>query len=192
MKRLLGVLAFLALSASPAMAQVDHFELSAGGSFRLFQQTETADESKIGMPGWYFSGVFNLRRFHSLLGLQLEGTGAYRHQGTFGDTSVYNLLAGPRVYIFGHHKLTPYGEVRFGYGYYTNDVPAYGGYSAQTQVSRGYSWEGGGGVELNLRHQHWAIRMMQFDFGQTSFFSYNVRQTNYRASIGVIYHFGRK
>ena len=120
MKRLLGILGFLAVLATPAVAQqtVPRWDLSAGGSFRLFQQTDTADDSKIGMPGWYFSGVFNIRRFRSIFGVQLEGTGVYRHQGTFGNTSIYTLQAGPRIYLLGHHKVTPYGEITFGDGYY--------------------------------------------------------------------------
>jgi len=191
MKRLGGIVLLLTLGAMPVMAQESRFEVSAGGSFRLFQQTETADESRIGMPGWYFSGVYNVHRFWNRFGLQLEGTGAYRDQGTFGNTSIYTLQAGPRFYFFGHHKLTPYGEALFGYGYYGNAIPTYGGYPASHYSSRGLSWSVGGGLELNLK-RHWGVRMMQFDFGQTSFFNYNIRQTNYRASIGIIYRFGGK
>lgn len=191
MRKLFVIAAFFALAALPARAQYDRYELSAGGSFRVFQQGNTADLSRIGMPGWYFSGVFNERRFHGIFGLQLEGTGAYRDQGTFGNTHIYTILGGPRVYLLGHHKLTPYGEIKFGYGYYTNDIPAFGGYQASTLISRGVTWEGGAGLELNLK-QHWGVRMIQFDAGQTSFFSYKTKQTNYRASIGVIYRFGKK
>ena len=44
---------------------------------------------------------------------------------------------------------------------------------------------------MNIK-QHWGVRLMQFDIGQTSFFSYKVKQTNYRASIGVTYRFGKR
>jgi hypothetical protein len=190
MKRLLGIFALLALSAAPTMAQEARFELSAGGSFRVFQQTETPSSSRIGMPGWYFSGVYNLHRFWNRFGFQLEGTGAYRDQGTFGNTSIYSLQAGPRFYPFGHHKLTPYGEVLLGQAYYMNQIPAYGGYSSSHYSYTAFSWEGGVGMELNLR-KHWGVRVLQVDYAQTNFFSYGVRQNNYRASVGIIYRFDR-
>jgi|SRR5579872_4489296 hypothetical protein len=192
MKKLFGIIALMALGAAPAMAQnpPDRFQVGVGASFRLFQQTETSDSSQIGMPGWYFDGVVNFRRFKGIFGLQLEGTGSYRDQGTFGNTSIYTLQAGPRIYLFGHHKLTPYGEILFGDGYYRNDVPAYGGYQSSVYSYTGFSYSGGGGLELNIRH-HLTVRMIQMDIGQTSFFGYKLKQTNYRASIGVSYHFDR-
>jgi outer membrane protein with beta-barrel domain len=192
MKKLLGIFALMALGAAPAMAQnpVDRFELGVGGTFRLFQQTETSDSSKIGMPGWYFDGVYNIHRFKGLFGIQVEGTGAYRHQGTFGNTSIYAIQAGPRIYLFGHHKLTPYGEILFGDGYYRNNIPAYGGYQSSVYSYTAFTYSGGAGLELNIRHSL-TVRMIQFDVGQTSFFNYNTKQTNYRASIGVSYHFSR-
>ncbi len=190
MKKLLWLFAFLVFGTAPVMAQgSSRFELSAGGSFRLFQQTETSDESKIGMPGWYASGVYNIHHFRDHFGVQLEGTGGYRSQGTFGDTSIYTLLIGPRVYPFGHHKLTPYGQFLFGEGYYRNEIPAYGGYQSSVYSSYGKAWEVGGGLDLRIK-KHWGVRMMQFDFGQTRFFSSSIYQTNYRASIGIIYRFG--
>lgn len=188
MKRLLVVLGFLALSAGPAVAQQEHFEFSVGGSFRAFQQTETSDQSRIGMPGWYFAGVFNIHRFRNFLGVQLEGTGSYRGQGVVGNTSIYTAQIGPRIYPIGHHKLTPYGEVLFGVGYYRNDIPAYGGFQPSVYSYTGDTWEAGGGMEMNIKH-HWGLRLMQFDFGQTHFFSKSERQTNYRASIGITYRF---
>lgn len=192
MKKLLGVFALMALGAAPAMAQnpPDRFQLGAGASFRLFQQTETPDSSQIGMPGWYFDGVFNIRRFKGIFGLQLEGSGNYRHQGTFGNTSIYTLEAGPRIYPFRHHKLTPYAEILFGDGWYRNNIPAFGGYQSSVYSYTAPTYSGGGGIELNFK-QHWIIRMIQMDVGQTSFFGYKLKQTNYRASIGISYHFDR-
>jgi hypothetical protein len=191
MKKLIRLFAFLALSAAPVMAQgYARFDLSAGGSFRVYQQSEKASDSKIGMPGWYASADYNFHKFRNHFGVEIEGSGNYRNQGYYGRTSVYTFFAGPRIYPFGHHKLTPYGHVLFGGGYYRNVIPPAGGADFTTLRTYGSkAWEAGGGLDLNIK-KHWGVRMLELDYARTRFYSYNIKQANYRASIGVIYRFG--
>jgi hypothetical protein len=192
MNRLIGLFAFLVMSAAPAMAQdYSRFDLSAGASFRGFQQSEKAPESLIGMPGWYFSADYNIHGFHNLLGAEIQAMGDYRQQGYFGQTSVYTFLVGPRIYPVGHHKLTPYGHVLFGGGYYRNYVPPEAGGLATTFTYGSKAWEAGGGLDLNIR-KHWGVRLLEFNFGQTGFFNYKITQTNYVAAVGINYRFGGK
>jgi Outer membrane protein beta-barrel domain len=191
MKKLMGLFAFLALSATPMMAQdYARFDFSAGGSMRSFQQSETAKGTTIGMPGWYGSIDYNFHKFRSHFALELEGSGNYRDQGYFGRTTVYTYLVGPKIYPFGHHKLTPYGHVLIGGAYYRNDVPAVGGAQSTIQSSASNAWEGGVGMDWNIK-KHWGVRVLEFDYAQTRFFAYKITQTNYRASIGINYRFGK-
>jgi hypothetical protein len=194
MKKLVGLIAFLLASSAPVMAQdIPRFDVSAGPSFRLFQQTFLPDEARVGMPGWYLSGDYNIHRFRNHFGVEMEGSGNYGNEIVLGITSVYTLLVGPKIYPVGHHKLTPFGHVLFGGGYYRDDIPAQGGDLAHDRAYGSFVWEGGVGLDLNVR-KNWGVRMIQFDYAQTRFpieGIYN-NEVNYKVSIGVVYRFGRK
>jgi opacity protein-like surface antigen len=191
MKKLIGLFAFLALSAAPLMAQsYPRFDFSVGGSMRSFQQSETATGITIGMPGWYGAIDYNFHRFRNHFALELQAAGNYRDQGYFGRTSVYTYLVGPKIYPLGHHKLTPYGHVLIGGAYNRNDVPPEVGGVSTIQSSASNAWETGLGLDWNIK-KHWGVRLLEFDYGQTRFFQYKTIQTNYVASIGINYRFGR-
>jgi Outer membrane protein beta-barrel domain len=194
MRKLIGIFAFLAVCAAPATAQgVQRFDFSAGGSFRVFQQTFTADEAKVGMPGWYASGDYNIHKFRNHFGLEMEGSGNYRNLITLGSTSIYTLLVGPKIYPFGHHKLTPFGHVLFGGGYYRDAVPPQTNFPHHIYEYGSGVWEGGAGLDLNVR-KHWGVRVIEFDYAQTRFpvFGPYASEGNYKVSIGINYRFGAK
>jgi hypothetical protein len=183
MKKLFGLLACLALLIPPAMAQnMPRTDLSAGYSLRLYT---LPDYARVGMNGWYASADYNI--FH-WLGAAAEGTGAYRNNGTNGNTAIYTALVGPQFYPLGHgHRLTLFGHFLAGEAYYRVHYPAFGGFPPKINSDLRFSWETGGGVEMT-RSAHWGIRLFELDYGKTHFFGPS--QNNYRLSIGVIYRFG--
>jgi hypothetical protein len=81
----------------------------------------------------------------------------------------------------------------YGAGYYRENTSPYGGFGSATKTDLSRAWEGGGGLDLNLR-KHWGIRLVQFDYGSTHFFSGSgaPSQSSYRVSVGVVYRFGER
>lgn len=186
MRKLIYLPALLWMMALPAAAQIaPRIDVSAGYSMRVFQSTGGA---RLGMNGWYGQGEYRIFRW---LNAQVEGSGNYRNNGIEGNTSLYTFLVGPQFYPFGHRKFSPFGHVLWGQGVYRVNFPAYGGFPPTIDVAWHSGWEGGGGVDYNYKNSNrWKIRVLQVDYGQTSFYGHN--QINYRASIGFIYTFGQK
>ena len=183
MKKLFGMLAFGVLLIPPAMAQNTRgVDLSSGYSLRLYT---LPDYARVGMNGWYASADHDIFRW---LGAAAEVTGAYRDNGTNGNTAIYTALIGPQFYPFGHrHRLTIFGHFLVGEGYYRVHYPAFAGFPQNTNSDLRFSWEAGGGLEMT-RSAHWGIRLFELDYGKTHFFGPS--QNNYRLSIGFIYRFG--
>jgi len=222
MKKLVGLFVFAALVASAAFAQAQaqqgqsssgppvqvrkegpsktpkrkkgpppetpKIELSASGSFNRY----TAPIGYyVDMAGWNGSADYNLRRW---AGAQIEASGDYGRKAYFGKSSVYTILAGPQFFPLRHHKITPWGHFLFGEGYYRNSIPAFGGFQPKVNTDFAFVWEGGAGVDINFK-QHWLIRFPQFDYMSTRFLrtgSTQPAQSNYRASIGIVYRIGKR
>jgi len=169
------------------------FEISAGYSYRSFY---SKDLTSLGMNGWYVSFDDNLKRWIGVVG-EAAVTGENQGitpQGILGDTHVYTFLIGPEIYPLGHRKLSPFGHIFYGAGYYRNVTPIYGGYLGQTTTSLTRLWEAGGGLDLNLS-QHWGVRLVQVDFSGGNFFPNSQNYTNrvmHRVSVGVVYRFGQR
>jgi Outer membrane protein beta-barrel domain len=185
MKKLFGLLGFLVIFIFPVMAQstTAPFDVSGGYNLRIFKEPSGVRQ---GMNGWYGSLDYNIFRW---LGVEGEITGAYRNNGLQGNTSLYTGLVGPRFYPFGHRKMTIFGHFLAGEALYRVHFPAFGGFPSEVDTQWYSSWETGGGVEYR-RSARWKIRVIQVDYGQTHF--YGGTQNNYRASIGVVYSFGKK
>jgi hypothetical protein len=49
----------------------------------------------------------------------------------------------------------------------------------------------GGGLDWKIK-EHWSVRVIQADYEQSRFISGSASQTNYRASIGLVYRFREK
>jgi hypothetical protein len=194
MKKLIGLFVFVVVCAGPVKAQdYARFDISGGPSFRVFQQTFTPDEARIGMVGWYLAADYNFHKFRNHFAAEFESSGNYRNQIVLGTTSVYTIALGPKFYPLGHHRLTPFGHVLFGGGYYRDAIPAEGGFSPYVQSYGSFAWEGGGGLDLNVR-KHWGVRMIEFDYAQTRFPIQGVHnnENNYRIAFGINYRFGKK
>lgn len=184
MRKLIGLWCLLLLFVFPAMGQIaPHIDVSAGYSLRVFQDPSGVRE---GMNGWYGSAGYNVFRW---LAGEVEVSGDYRNNGIQGNTSIYTGMVGPQFYPLGHRKLTVFGHVLVGEGVYRVHYPAYGGYPSQVNLYWDKAWEAGGGIDYS-RSDRWKIRIIQADYGQTGFFGHT--QTNYRASIGFVYAFGKK
>lgn len=214
MRKLAAICGLLALFVVPAMAQdqsssdqsqpsseqtkpakakrtytTPKFELSGGYAYRTYYST---DGATLGMNGWYGSFDDNLKRW---IGLTAEAVGVGKNEGSlYGDTHIYTFLVGPQIYPLTHRKLTPFGQVLIGVGYYRNVVPPFGDYPGKTTTSTVRAWQGGGGLDLKVS-EHWSVRLVQVDFGSANFFpntSSYVNRSMHRVSVGVVYHFGRR
>ena len=179
--------------AAPAAAQAQEtppYEVSAGYDLRVFTQPNSA---RVGFNGWYAAGEYNFLGHHlDRVSLAAEVSGVYRNQGANGALSIYSGMAGPQIYPFKHaHKITPFGHVLFGEGYYRASYPRFSGFPAEVITYSSFSWEVGGGVDLR-RTPHWSIRLIEIDYARTGFLGPKLVQNNYRASVGVVYHFGRR
>jgi len=174
--------------APPVAAEryTPEFELSAGYAYRKFY---FADEgTTLGTNGFYGSVDYNLKRW---LGAYAEVSGAYKDRGLTGNSSIYGLLVGPQLYPLGHRKLTPFGHVLFGAGYYRNAIPANGGFPGKIQSATASGWGGGGGLDLNLK-QHLGVRLIEVDYDKAHFFGGNADRGSVRVSVGIVYRFGER
>jgi len=166
------------------------YELSGGYAYRTYYSPSL---TTLHMNGWYAS--FDYNRF-KWLGFVGEAVGTGYTQGLLnGQTKIYTFQAGPQLYPLGRHKLTPFGHFLYGIGYYRLSVSSYGGYAANTIDYVVSSWEAGGGVDLALKKEHWAVRLIQFDFVSANFYPNSMAYTNrglLRFSTGVVYHFGKR
>jgi hypothetical protein len=187
MKTLFTLFSFLVLFIAPAMAQdTPKIEVSGGYSLLFYYQTIGTN---LKMNGW--TGSANYTIFKRWLSADADASGNYTDQGISGKTSVYSLLIGPQFYPLGHRKLTLFGHVLFGAGYYYVSYPAYAGFRTTHYSDVAYSWDAGSGLDLNLS-KRWGVRLAQFDFQQTRFRSSSGGQSNYRVSAGLTYRFGKK
>lgn len=193
MKKLAGLGALLLLMAATAGAQQGpKLEIFGGGSYTWYTQPSGVH---LNMPGWTASADYYV--FH-WLSAQIEGTGVYNSYGSYGGHSspstIYSARLGPMIFPLGHRRLTPFVHILFGAAYYDHNYPAYGGFPASSYRKGSYSWEGGAGLDLTIK-KHWAVRLVQADYGQVNFApsgTNSLRQSTYHAAIGVIYRFGGK
>lgn len=162
-------------------------ELSGGYTYRQYY---VSTSTNIGMHGWYASGDYNLYRW---LGVEGEVVSVGKNLGIIdGDTHIYTFMGGLRLTPLGHRKITPYGHILYGEGYYRVTYPPLGGHGGATQTSSASVWEGGGGLDYNLG-RHWGIRLVEADFGGGKFLKNGYAgQSSRRVSFGIVFRFGEK
>lgn len=170
--------------------EISRYELFGGFAYRSNYQTNYQGVASAPYySGWV--GSFD-RNFLRLLGVEGELSGVYKNQGVItGNAAVYTFLAGPRFYPLGHRKFTPFIHVLAGIGMQRLTTGPFGGFSQTTTTNTVKAWEGGGGLDWFLS-PHWAIRVIEFDFGGANFVGGNSTQGPKRYSAGVVYHFGKK
>ena len=167
------------------------YEVGGGFTYRSFYPPSA---QRFGTNGWNGEFAYNYNRW---LSLAADGTGTYKDQGVNGKTSIYTLMGGPRIYIFGHrHRLVPYGQFLFGFGHEIFSIPFTGGFPAATRTSTAFAFAGGAGVDIRLT-KHWNLRAIEFDYERThfsdiAFFTAGNSESNYRISAGFVFHWGEK
>jgi hypothetical protein len=166
------------------------FEASFGYTFRTYN----GPLGGVRMNGAYVSGDYNIFRW---LGASAEAVAATRNVGTqsIGTAQSYTVatfMAGPEFYPTLHHKLTPFGHILAGVGGLHFTAPAYAGFGAQDVTSSSLAYEGGVGVDMRIK-AHWAVRLIELDYGQTKFYGGSgANQSSVRFSAGVVYLKGQK
>ncbi len=167
-------------------------EISGGYSYRAYSPTPS---TTMKLNGGYASVDYNI---FSRLGITAEVSAAVRKEGaqslgTAQTLSIFTGLVGPQIYPLRHRKLTLFTHILVGDGYYYAKAPAFGGFSANVTTKSGFAWEVGGGLDVRIK-KHWSIRLVQGDYGETSFSlpSANPHQVGYRLSAGIVYLLGEK
>ena len=167
-------------------------EISGGYSYRAYSPTPS---TTMKLNGGYLSVDYNL---FSWVGIAAEGSAAVRKEGaqslgTSQTLTIFTGLVGPQIYPLRHRKLTVFTHILLGDGYYYTKAPAFGGFSANITTKSGFAWEVGGGMDVRIK-KHWSIRLIEGDYGETSFSlpSANPHQVGYRLSAGIVYLIGEK
>jgi opacity protein-like surface antigen len=203
MTRLAGLLCVLMI-ASAAFAQdtdkekkkekgpdtfTPKYDITVGFEYRSYYPNNVP---RFGTSGW--DVTYDYSFFRHFLSLVADGTGTYSTQSPGGYTDIYTFTAGPRVYPLGHrHRLTVYGQGLFGGGYIRTKLPSNGVFAGLPMHDTRFTLSGGGGVEYRAS-ERWAIRLIEFDYESTRFFTTPgiTGQSNYRLSFGVTRRFGHK
>ena len=165
-------------------------EISLGFTYRPFYGPSATN---VAMFGGYASYDYNLFRWLGVEGELVGVTGRLKIPMLPPDQiAIFTAMAGPRLYPFGHHKLTPFGHFLYGAGIDATAVPAFGGYPGNTSAVFVRGWQVGGGLDYN-RWAHWGIRLIQFDYVDAKFLGNGIPgQASKRISVGFVYHIGEK
>ena len=204
MKKLFGLLALLVFAGLPAKAQLTTPRLEVGGgyTFRSFAPAPTGEPGasqsvpRVNMNGWDVNATFNINNWLGITG-DVDGTrnSVADSQVTGNDiTWIYTVMAGPRLYPLGHHKLTPFAQVLLGHAYFKVTVPS--GVpqpSTFTLTDGSFAWSAGGGVDWTVS-KHFAVRLGEFDYERTAFSqiaSAGLSDVNndFKFKAGVIFRF---
>jgi hypothetical protein len=178
----------------PHVDKPSRANFALGGGY-MYRSLYEADGRRLNMNGFSMYADYRIFRWLSL-GADLSG--AYNINSVNGNTQLYTLMFGARIYPLGHrHKITPFGEVLIGTGYSGYTLESQGGFNPYSHWGWGNTWMGGGGFDVKFK-QRWTVRLLEMDYEHTSFNQINAgsyggtAQGNYRASVGMIYRFGVK
>ena len=169
---------------APAATSVSKTEISGGFTFHRYYEI-TGDT--ITMPGGYADVEHNI--LQRWLGAEIQLSGAYKNLGAPGTLEIYTIMAGPTFYPLGHRKITVFGDVLAGEGYYRNSIAASAGFPSQINTHTSLAWGAGGGIDLNVSRRL-SVRLVRFDYTKMKFFAGTAHESDTRVSVGIVYHFG--
>jgi hypothetical protein len=177
---LLGLVCLCSVSAS-AQERTSILDVFAGYSFVHTEPGVAA--SKFNANGGVASATLNLS---SVLGLTVEAGGVHasRIGGVDTDATAETIMAGPKISLFHNSRITPFGQVLFGF------IHANPGYSQQAVTSNTFAAAPGVGLDWNATH-HLGIRLAQVDylFTRMPASTGQVNWNNFRYSAGVVIRF---
>lgn len=195
MKKMFGLVALLALSTLPALAQgafeggTPKFEVGGGYAYRMWNNDPVDSPSqRFNMNGWDANANYNVT---NKVGLALDVTGT-RTGAQDATQWIYSYMVGPRFYPMGHHKLTPFVHGMAGAGTYKLNLSAsQGGPFSYSQTRLMYGF--GGGIDASLTSRI-AIRVAEVDYERATFTIEQdlPAQNDFRFSAGIVIHFGEK
>jgi hypothetical protein len=188
MKKMFGLVALLALSSLPALAQdTPKLEVGGGYAYRSWGIASDNDGSRFSMNGWNANADYNVT---DKVGVALNLTGT--HSGAQDATQwIYGFMAGPRFYPMGHHKLSPFVHAMAGLTRYSIYVPDPEFPLSYSENHLGVDF--GGGIDAMVTNRI-GVRVAQFDYERTVFNAFQnlPAQNNFIFSAGVVVHFGAK
>lgn len=169
MKKLIAAAAFVFLAACAAWSQdVPTFELFGGYSYLRVNPTGS---SGVDTSGWEASGNYN---FNRTWGLKADFSGHY----CCGGDRLHTFLGGPQL-SYRSDRFTVFGHALFG------GANAGGGGTSVNSAA----WVFGGGFDWKFGDRV-AWRVAQTDYLGTHFLGNT--QSNFRASTGLVFRFGKK
>lgn len=190
MRKVAFLLGFFFLSSPAVWAQRARFEVSAGYSRFLFDQPGGPE---IGLNGWNLSTNLNVWRW---LGIVADFTGTYNTQSSSDaffngtKTRMYTYLFGPRLYVMGHRRLTPFVDLLLGKASVYATTPPVPPLPSISSRDSKFGYALGLGVDYTLTHRL-ALRG-EADYLPTKFFGGRSNQKNARISAGIVFRFGSK
>ena len=173
MRKYVGLFLLVMLLAVPAFAQ-DYPKAELFGGYSYLRVNPGSGADGINTNGWMAAVTGNINNWFGITG-QFSG-----HYGDAFGTSghIYSYLFGPRIASHSNEKWTPYAHFLFG--------GATGGGSGVSESA--FAMDFGGGFDYNANDKI-AIRVVQFDYIATKFFS--DWQHNFAISTGVVFRFGK-
>ena len=179
MRRVLCILALVAVAALPAAAQGPKAEVFGGYSY--VRVNPGGGDNGINLNGWNASVTGNLNDW---FGITADFGGSYGSPnvgGTQVDTNAHTFLFGPRIKARGD-KVEPFAHALFG-------AARVEGSALGISISdSGFGMALGGGLDWKANDAI-SIRLGQFDYLMTRIGGDN--QNNFRFSTGIVFRFGR-
>ncbi len=166
------VVLFLLGSQFSAAQQVSRYDVFGGYSYLRLDSKSYGFANSTNMNGGEIQGAYNLTRNFAAI----ADIGADFAQ----NQHFYSFMAGGQASLHRYHG-TLFAHVLGGKARNADEIP-----NVASNVGR--SIAAGGGYDLPFR-QRYSIRVFQVDWVNTH--TYGVTQNNIRASVGLVFHFGK-
>lgn len=180
MRKCLIVFGLLLFVAGIAMAQEGpSFEVS--GNYNFIRINPGGGASGSNCHGFGGTAAVNANNWLGVVG----DFGGCKVTGLPSGTSssAWTYLFGPRIYLAGNSRISPYAQVLLGGEHLSATVTG-----LATATSSSFAMTFGGGLDLRAT-KHVSIRPLQMEYLYTKFGT--THQNNLRIASGLVYHFGK-
>lgn len=183
MRKFLVLFGLVLLAAGSAMAQEGpSFEVSGNYNFIRINPGGTAPSSNC--HGFGGTAAVNLNSWLGVLG-DFGGCKVTGMPSGY-SSSAWTYLFGPRIYLAGHSRVSPYAQ--FLLGGERASVTA-NGQPTITVSTSSFAWTFGGGLDFRAT-KHISVRPFQLEYLYTKF-STTGHENNLRIQSGIVYRFGK-